>query len=145
MGGTSFDGGMGAEGRPRVSHFMPVIDRWVVDATTVDTHSIGAGGGSIARVNELIANRLEVGPESAGSMPGPVAYNQGGTEPTVTDADIVLGYINADYFHGGAIRLDRQRAERVIRRKIAEPLGGSTEEAAQMIRRGGDGDTRPAN
>jgi N-methylhydantoinase A/oxoprolinase/acetone carboxylase beta subunit len=139
MGGTSFDIGMVAEGSPRFYQFMPVIDRWLVDATTVDTHSIGAGGGSIARVNELIANRLEVGPESAGSMPGPVAYNQGGTEPTVTDADIVLGYINADYFHGGAIKLDRERAERAIRRKIAEPLGVSTEEAALMIRRVVDG------
>lgn len=139
MGGTSFDIGMVAEGSPRFYQFMPVIDRWLVDATTVDTHSIGAGGGSIARVNELIANRLEVGPESAGSMPGPVAYNQGGTEPTVTDADIVLGYINPDYFHGGAIRLDRPRAERAIRRKIAEPLGVSTEEAALMIRRVVDG------
>jgi N-methylhydantoinase A/oxoprolinase/acetone carboxylase beta subunit len=139
MGGTSFDIGMVAEGSPRFYQFMPVIDRWLVDATTVDTHSIGAGGGSIARVNELIANRLEVGPESAGSMPGPAAYNQGGTEPTVTDADIVLGYINPDYFHGGAIRLDRQRAERAIRRKIAEPLGVSTEEAALMIRRVVDG------
>ena len=139
MGGTSFDIGMVAEGSPRFYQFMPVIDRWLVDATTVDTHSIGAGGGSIARVNELIANRLEVGPESAGSMPGPAAYNQGGTEPTVTDADIVLGYINPDYFHGGAIRLDRQRAERAIRRTIAEPLGVSTEEAALMVRRVVDG------
>jgi N-methylhydantoinase A/oxoprolinase/acetone carboxylase beta subunit len=91
MGGTSFDIGMVAEGSPRFYQFMPVIDRWLVDATIVDTHSIGAGGGSIARVNELIANRVEVGPESAGSMPGPAAYNQGGTEPTVTDADVVLG------------------------------------------------------
>ena len=78
MGGTSFDIGMVAEGSPRFYQFMPVIDRWLVDATIVDTHSIGAGGGSIARVNELIANRVEVGPESAGSMPGPAAYNQGG-------------------------------------------------------------------
>lgn len=139
MGGTSFDIGMVAEGSPRFYQFMPVIDRWLVDATIIDTHSIGAGGGSIARVNELIANRLEVGPESAGSMPGPVAYNQGGSEPTVTDADVVLGYINADYFHGGAIKLDRMRAERVIRRKIAEPLGMSAEEAALMIRRVVDG------
>jgi N-methylhydantoinase A/oxoprolinase/acetone carboxylase beta subunit len=139
MGGTSFDIGMVAEGSPRFYQFMPVIDRWLVDATIIDTHSIGAGGGSIARVNELIANRLEVGPESAGSMPGPVAYNQGGTEPTVTDADVVLGFINPDNFHGGAIKLDRTRAERVIQRRIAEPLGMSTEDAALMIRRVVDG------
>ena len=135
MGGTSFDIGMVAAGSPRFYQFMPTIDRWVVDATIVDCHSIGAGGGSIARVNALIANRVEVGPESAGSMPGPAAYNQGGTEPTVTDADVVLGYINPEYFHGGKIKLSTSRAERAIRTRIAEPLGISVEEAALMVRR----------
>jgi N-methylhydantoinase A/oxoprolinase/acetone carboxylase beta subunit len=139
MGGTSFDIGMVAEGSPRFYQFMPVIDRWLVDATIIDTHSIGAGGGSVARVNELIANRVEVGPESAGSMPGPACYNQGGTEPTVTDADVVLGYINPDFFHGGAIKLDKGRAERAIRERIARPLGISVEEAAYMIRKIVDG------
>lgn len=139
MGGTSFDIGIVAEGSPRFYQFMPVIDRWLVDATIIDTHSIGAGGGSIAWVNELIANRLEVGPESAGSMPGPAAYNQGGTEATVTDADVVLGYINPDYFHGGAIKLDKGRAERAVREKIAKPLGISVEEAAYMIKKIVDG------
>jgi N-methylhydantoinase A/oxoprolinase/acetone carboxylase beta subunit len=135
MGGTSFDIGMVAAGSPRFYQFMPIIDRWVVDATIVDCHSIGAGGGSIARVNELIANRVEVGPESAGSMPGPAAYNQGGTDPTVTDADVVLGYVNPDNFHGGLIRLHRSRAERAVRERVAEPLGVSVEEAALMVRR----------
>ncbi|HEY1367379.1 MAG TPA: hydantoinase/oxoprolinase family protein [Gaiellaceae bacterium] len=135
MGGTSFDIGMVAEGSPRFYQFMPIIDRWVVDATIVDTHSIGAGGGSIARVNHLIANRVEVGPESAGSFPGPAAYNQGGTEPTVTDADVVLGYINPDNFHGGQIRLERRLAEQAIREKIAGPLGVDVEEAALMVKR----------
>jgi N-methylhydantoinase A/oxoprolinase/acetone carboxylase beta subunit len=135
MGGTSFDIGMVAAGSPRFYQFMPIIDRWVVDATIIDCHSIGAGGGSIARVNELIANRVEVGPESAGSMPGPAAYNQGGTEPTVTDADVALGYVNPDNFHGGRIRLHRGRAERALREHIAEPLGVSVEEAALMVRR----------
>jgi N-methylhydantoinase A/oxoprolinase/acetone carboxylase beta subunit len=139
MGGTSFDIGMVAEGSPRFYQFMPVIDRWLVDATIVDTHSIGAGGGSIAKVNELIANRVEVGPESAGSMPGPAAYNQGGTEPTVTDADVVLGYINPDFFHGGAIKLDQSRAERAIQQKVAEPLGIKVEDAALMVKRIVDG------
>ncbi|MDX6235009.1 MAG: N-methylhydantoinase, partial [Nocardioidaceae bacterium] len=114
MGGTSFDIGMIAEGSPRFYQFTPIIDRWMVDATVVDTLSVGAGGGSIARVNPLIANRVEVGPESAGSMPGPVAYNQGGTEPTVTDADVVLGYINPEFFHGGQIQLDARRAARAV-------------------------------
>jgi N-methylhydantoinase A/oxoprolinase/acetone carboxylase beta subunit len=135
MGGTSFDIGMVAAGSPRFYQFMPIIDRWVVDATIVDCHSIGAGGGSIARVNELIANRVEVGPESAGSMPGPAAYNQGGSEPTVTDADVALGYVNPDNFHGGRIRLNRGRADRALRERIAEPLGVSVQEAALMVRR----------
>ncbi len=139
MGGTSFDIGMVAEGSPRFYQFTPVIDRWLVDATILDTHSIGAGGGSIARVNTLIANRVEVGPESAGAMPGPAAYNQGGTEPTVTDADIVLGYINPDNFHGGAMRLDHRRAERAVRERIASPLGIRLEEAALMVRKIVDG------
>jgi N-methylhydantoinase A/acetophenone carboxylase len=135
MGGTSFDIGMVAAGSPRFYQFMPIIDRWVVDATIVDCHSIGAGGGSIARVNELIANRVEVGPESAGSMPGPAAYNQGGTQPTVTDADVVLGYVNPENFHGGRIRLNPRRAERALRDHIAEPLGVSIKDAALMVRR----------
>jgi N-methylhydantoinase A/oxoprolinase/acetone carboxylase beta subunit len=135
MGGTSFDIGMVAAGSPRFYQFMPIIDRWLVDATIVDCHSIGAGGGSIARVNELIANRVEVGPESAGSMPGPAAYNQGGTDPTVTDADVVLGYVNPENFHGGRIRLDAGRAERALRERIAQPLGVSVHEAALMVRR----------
>ena len=139
MGGTSFDIGMVAEGSPRFYQFMPVIDRWMVDATIMDTHTIGAGGGSIARVNRLVANRVEVGPDSAGALPGPAAYSLGGTEPTVTDADVVLGYINPDYFHGGAIKLDRHRAEQAIRRHIAEPLNVSVEAAASMIRRIVDG------
>jgi N-methylhydantoinase A/oxoprolinase/acetone carboxylase beta subunit len=139
MGGTSFDIGMVAEGSPRFYQFMPVIDRWLVDATIVDTHSIGAGGGSIARVNELIANRVEVGPESAGSMPGPACYSQGGTEPTVTDADVVLGYINPGGFHGGAMKLDPDRAERAIRDRIAAPLGIGVAEAAWMIKKIVDG------
>jgi N-methylhydantoinase A/acetophenone carboxylase len=139
MGGTSFDIGMVAEGSPRFYQFMPVIDRWMVDATIMDTHSIGAGGGSIARVNRLVANRLEVGPESAGALPGPAAYSLGGTEPTVTDADVVLGYINPDYFHGGAIKLSRRRAEQAIDRHIAQPLSVSVEDAALMIRRIVDG------
>jgi N-methylhydantoinase A/acetophenone carboxylase len=135
MGGTSFDIGMVAAGSPRFYQFLPIIDRWVVDATIVDCHSIGAGGGSIARVNKLIANRVEVGPESAGSMPGPAAYNQGGMEPTVTDADVVLGYVNPLNFHGGRIPLHRGRAERALRERIAEPLGVSLQQAALMVRR----------
>ena len=135
MGGTSFDIGMVVQGSTRFYQFAPTIDRWVVDATILDTHSIGAGGGSIARVSEDLGNRLQVGPASAGSVPGPVCYDQGGREPTVTDANLVLGYLDGEKFHGGRLVLNRERAERVIERKIAKPLGVSVQHAALLIKR----------
>ena len=76
----------------------------------IKTLSIGAGGGSIAYLNPLLQNQVQVGPRSAGSMPGPACFNLGGTEPTVTDADVVLGYINPDYYSGGRTRLDKNRS-----------------------------------
>ncbi|MBJ3778511.1 hydantoinase/oxoprolinase family protein [Acuticoccus mangrovi] len=135
MGGTSFDIGMVVQGSTRFYQFAPTIDRWVIDATILDTRSIGAGGGSIARVSEELGGRLDVGPESAGSIPGPVSYDQGGREPTVTDADLVLGYLDADNFHGGKLTLNKARAERVIGTKIAKPLGVSVPHAALLIKR----------
>jgi N-methylhydantoinase A/oxoprolinase/acetone carboxylase beta subunit len=135
MGGTSFDIAMVVEGSTRFYQFAPTIDRWTVDATILDTRSIGSGGGSIATVNPLLDNRLEVGPESAGSMPGPAAYDQGGREPTVTDADLVLGYLSADRFHGGQLQLNVRRAERAIRDRVAKPLGLEVDEAALLVKR----------
>ena len=139
MGGTSFDLGMIVAGSPRSYQFRPVIDRWGVEMTMLESRSIGAGGGSIARLDPTMANQLKVGPQSAGSMPGPACYDQGGNEPTVTDADVVLGYLNPDYFHGGKIRLDRQKAMSSIREKIAQPLHVEVEEAAWLIRKIIDG------
>lgn len=97
----------------------------------VEVTSIGAGGGSIAKLD----NRkiLYVGPESAGANPGPACYGKGGKFPTVTDADVVLGRIPADYFLGGAIPLDKNLAEKVIEENIAKPLGIETTEAAYAI------------
>ena len=92
---------------------------------------IGAGGGSIADVDEL--GLLRVGPESAGANPGPACYGLGGDRPTVTDADLFLGYLDADYFLGGAMRLDRARAEAAIRRHVAEKLGLPVTRAAWGI------------
>ena len=86
----------------------------------IEMIEIGAGGGSIARVDSL--GLLKVGPDSAGSQPGPVCYDQGGTDPTVTDADLVLGYLSPDYFLGGKMRLDRAAAERAIADRVARPL-----------------------
>jgi N-methylhydantoinase A/oxoprolinase/acetone carboxylase beta subunit len=135
MGGTSFDLGLVVAGSSRFYQYHPLIDRWWVDMTVLETRSIGAGGGSIAWLNPVMGNRLEVGPHGAGSMPGPASYNLGGTEPTVTDADIVLGYINPDYYHGGRMKLDKRKAIAAIREKIAGPLGIEVEEAALLIKR----------
>jgi N-methylhydantoinase A/oxoprolinase/acetone carboxylase beta subunit len=135
MGGTSFDLGLVVAGSSRFYQYHPLIDRWWVDMTVLETRSIGAGGGSIAWLNPVMGNRLEVGPHGAGSMPGPASYNLGGTEPTVTDADIVLGYINPDYYHGGRLKLDENKAVSAIREKIAGPLGIEVEEAALLIKR----------
>lgn len=135
MGGTSFDIAMVVEGSTRFYQFAPTIDRWTVDATILDTRSIGSGGGSIARVNALLGDRLEVGPESAGAQPGPACYDQGGREPTVTDADLVLGYLSPEGFAGGQMTLNRRRAERAIRDRVAKPLGVGVEEAALLIKR----------
>ena len=135
MGGTSFDFSLVVQGSTRLYDYQPVIDKWMVGSTMLWTRSIGAGGGSIAWINTLLGNRLEVGPRSAGAMPGPAAYNQGGSEPTVTDADVILGYLNPDRFHGGKKRLSLQRARRAVEEKIARPLGISVEEAALLIKK----------
>ena len=135
MGGTSFDIGLIVHGSTRTYDFRPVIDRYWVDMSILETKSIGAGGGSIARLNREIDNRLEVGPEGAGSMPGPACYGLGGTEPTVTDADLVLGYLNPDGYFGGEMTLDRGLAEDAIGTAIATPLGISVIEAAGRIKR----------
>lgn len=135
MGGTSFDIAMVVEGSTRFYQFAPTIDRWTIDATILDSRSIGSGGGSIARVDPLLGNRLEVGPESAGSVPGPAAYDQGGREPTVTDADLVLGYLSPSRFHGGQLTLSQRRAERAIRERVAKPLGIEVPAAAVLMRR----------
>jgi N-methylhydantoinase A len=135
MGGTSFDIGVIANGEIRFYDFIPIIDRWRTQISTIETISIGAGGGSIAWLNELIGNRLEVGPMSAGSMPGPAAYDQGGQTPTVTDADIVLGFINPDYYLGGKMRLNVEKSFKAIKEKIADPLQIDVTEAALMIKK----------
>ena len=135
MGGTSFDLGVVVDGSTRTYDFRPVIDQFWVDMTILQTSSIGAGGGSIAWINKAVGNRLEVGPRGAGSMPGPAAYGLGGMEPTVTDADLVLGLLDPSTYFGGGLRLQPELAEKAIRTRIAEPLGISTVEAAQRIRR----------
>jgi N-methylhydantoinase A len=126
MGGTSFDPSLIVEGQPSVStetglEGLPIL------MSLVDIHTIGAGGGSLAF---LEAGALRVGPKSAGADPGPACYGRGGTQPTVTDANLFLGRMNPDYFLGGDMTLDVGAAERAIN-DVAGQLGLSTEELAE--------------
>jgi N-methylhydantoinase A len=132
MGGTSFDIGVVVAGSVRFYEFNPVVDRWRVQMPMMDIKAVGAGGGSIAKYEEHTG--VTVGPKSAGSTPGPACYGQGGTEATTTDANLVLGYLDPDFYHGGAMSLDRRRAERAIDRAVARPMGTSVLEAARAIR-----------
>jgi N-methylhydantoinase A/acetophenone carboxylase len=134
MGGTSFDVGLVVESSVRNYEFRPIIDTWMVGVTMLQTISIGAGGGSIASLNKQLGNRLDVGPRSAGSIPGPACYDLGGVEPTVTDADLVLGYLSDKNYFGGQMALNKVKAENAIREKIASPLGISVPEAAALVR-----------
>jgi N-methylhydantoinase A/oxoprolinase/acetone carboxylase beta subunit len=99
-----------------------------IQVPVVDLMEIGAGGGSIARMSKM--GLLQVGPESAGADPGPACYGRGGRNPTVTDADLVLGYLDPEYFLGGTMALDKSASEKAIAEKAAEPLGTTVLEAA---------------
>jgi N-methylhydantoinase A len=102
-----------------------------IKVPAIEMIEIGAGGGSLARVDRL--GLLTVGPDSAGAEPGPACYGGGGTEPTVTDADLVLGYLDTDFFLGGRLRLDRDAARRAIEERVAAPLGLDPVQAAWGI------------
>jgi N-methylhydantoinase A len=99
-----------------------------IQVPVVDLMEIGAGGGSIAKMSKM--GLLQVGPESAGADPGPACYGRGGENPTVTDADLVLGYLDADYFLGGTMALDKGAAEKAVEEKLASPLGTTIVAAA---------------
>ena len=133
VGGTSFDVGLIVDGQPLFEE-SPVFGGFQLVVPMIGVATIGAGGGSIAWVDSA-TGLLHVGPQSAGAMPGPVCYGQGGTEPTVTDANVVLGRVNPEYFLGGRNRLDAGAAEDAIRTKVAEPFGiGVTEGALAVLR-----------
>ncbi len=106
----------------RVQRFMKGSGL-TIQVPVVDLMEIGAGGGSIAKVSKL--GTLQVGPESSGASPGPICYGLGGTDPCVTDADLLLGYLDPDYFLGGTMKLDYEGARRGVEEKIAQPLGVS--------------------
>src|SRR5882724_10849169 len=130
MGGTSYDVCLVRGGAPDVKAGWNWHHRYLIGLPMVDVQSVGAGGGSIARVE---SGALRVGPESAGAQPGPVCYGRGGGEPTVTDANLVLGYLNPAVFSGGTMRLDVEGAHAAIRERGAKPLGISVVEAADGI------------
>ena len=139
MGGTTAKICVIDAGRPLIAHEFEVdrIYRFKkgsglpITIPVIEMIEIGTGGGSIARVDAL--GLLKVGPDSAGSVPGPVCYGRGGTQPTVTDADLVLGYLDPKYFLGGKMQLDLEGARRAIMERIAQPLGVTIEEAAWGI------------
>lgn len=130
MGGTSTDVALVQDGQAQLRRETTVGDV-TVRASSVDVRTVGAGGGSIAHVPEL-TGALRVGPQSAGADPGPAAYAKGGEEPTVTDANVVLGYLPAEVRLGGDMKLDRGAAEAAVQ-KIADALGLSLMEAASGI------------
>lgn len=132
MGGTSFDVSLIAGGEPRLRS-EGEFEGYPVKMPLIDVEGIGAGGGSIAWVDP--GGALSVGPRSAGADPGPACYGLGGEQPTVTDANLVLGRLNPDYFLGGDMPLDLEAARRAISRHIAEPLGFTVEQAAVGILR----------
>ena len=101
---------------------------YVVRIPSIDIAEIGAGGGSILRVDAF--GVLHIGPRSAGSVPGPACYNRGGEEPTLTDANVVLGYLNPDYLCGGELKLSKEKALRAVEEKVAKPMGVTAPEAA---------------
>lgn len=134
MGGTSFDIGIVTGEGIKHYDFHPVIDRWLVSVPMVHLVTLGAGGGSIASYDRMYRT-VVVGPESAGSDPGPACYNRGGNRPTVTDADLLLGYLDPDNYAAGRIRLEPKRARRAIERALAEALDTDALGAAAVIRR----------
>ncbi len=130
MGGTSFDLHVVSGG---VNQLVPQteLDGYPLSIPMIDIRSIGAGGGSIAHVEA--GGRVQIGPDSAGSIPGSACYNQGGENPTVTDALLVLGLINGDNFLGGKLPLSMEQAVKAIKEKVADPLNLSVQDAARII------------
>lgn len=130
MGGTSFDASLVQRGEVQVTR-EGEINRHQIALPMIDVHTIGAGGGSIGWIDE--GGLLHMGPRSAGASPGPAAYGRGGTEPTCTDADLVLGYLDPEYFLGGRMSLQPDLARRAIEERVAGPLGLDVATAAAAM------------
>jgi N-methylhydantoinase A len=127
MGGTSFDVCLVKDGDIEITKELEIAG-YRIALPLVAVHTIGAGGGSIVKIDSR--GLLQVGPESAGASPGPVCYGSGGREPTVTDADLVVGYLEPNRFWGGRLRLNVEAAQETFRQQIAEPLGMDVARAA---------------
>ncbi|MBW7836065.1 MAG: hydantoinase/oxoprolinase family protein [Sphingomonadales bacterium] len=130
MGGTSYDVCLIKDGQPDIG-VESWVSRYRVATPMIDIHSIGTGGGSIAWIDE--GGALRVGPKSARSTPGPACYGRGGTQPTVTDANLILGFLSPKAIGGGKLKLDIDAARKAIEEHIAKPLGMTVEEAASGI------------
>ena len=131
MGGTTFDVSLVRGGRPELRH-GGLLHTYAVRAPTIDIDSIGAGGGSIAWIDA--GGGVRIGPESAGADPGPACYGRGGTRPTVTDCNLILGHIDPGTFLEGSFKLDVAAALRAVEEHLAKPLGVSVTEAARTVR-----------
>ncbi len=130
MGGTSCDVALIHQGNPVITT-QGRINQRPISLPMLDIHTVSAGGGTIARIDAVGA--LQVGPDSAGADPGPVCYDRGGAEITVTDANVVIGVLDPNHFLGGRMKLNRVNAERALEEKIAKPLGLSLLEAADGV------------
>lgn len=130
MGGTSYDISVIQNLTPAMTT-ESWLARYRIALPMLDIHTVGAGGGSIAWIDD--GGALRVGPESAGSTPGPACYGRGGTRPTTTDVNLILGLLNPDFFLGGEMRLDLAAAREAVRVHVADPLGLSVDDAAQAI------------
>jgi len=130
MGGTSFDITLVKDGAANINKNIDFL-RYRIGVPMIQVETLGAGGGSIAWIDNI--GLLQVGPQSAGANPGPACYGKGGNEPTVTDANLVLGYLNPEVLLGGRMDLDKTKAHESIKTKIADPLGISVERAAYGI------------
>ena len=131
VGGTSLDIGIIRGGTHNYT-LTPIISGLPVSVPMIVTDSVGIGGCSIVKLNS--SGGLQIGPRSAGASPGPACFNRGGTEPTVTDADVTLGFIDPNNFLGGKVKLNKDKAIAAIKRRIADPVKITVEEAACLIR-----------
>lgn len=131
MGGTSFDVALIREGQPAISHEKDIAYSIPLRVPMIDIHTIGSGGGSIARINA--AGILQVGPESAGAQPGPICYGRGGQRPTVTDANLLLGRINLESIPGIASPADIKAVEAAFEDELGRPLGMDAVESAAAV------------